>query len=175
MTLKLKRTPGVYLVGFMAAGKSTVGRALAEQLGWSFADIDQEIEAEQGVTVAEIFQNKGEDRFRDLETEMIRRHVTAVRSGVPQVIALGGGAFVQQRNWELLENNGVTIWLDCPFDLVCERLNGDDSRPLARDRHRLSKLFEDRRPLYSRADFRLEITDEETSLVVSRILNLPIF
>ncbi len=175
MTLKLKRTPGVYLVGFMAAGKSTVGRALADQLGWSFTDIDHEIEAEQGATVADLFSNYGESRFRELETEMLRRHVSTIRSGIPGVIALGGGAFVQPRNWELLENNGVTIWLDCPFDLVCQRLNGDHSRPLARDKNGLSKLFEDRRPLYSRADFRLEITGEDVPVVVTRILELPIF
>src|SRR6185312_12954838 len=157
MTLKLKRTPGLYLVGFMAAGKSTVGRALAEQLGWHFTDIDHEIERQQGATISDLFLTHGEARFRDLETEVIRQHVDAIRAGVPAVVALGGGAFVQPRNWDLLENNGVTIWLDCPFDVVCQRLNGDNTRPLANDSSRLARLFEDRRPLYSRADFRVEV------------------
>jgi shikimate kinase len=88
---------------------------------------------------------------------------------------LGGGAFVQPRNWEILENNGVTIWLDCPFDLLCERLNGDETRPLAVDRSRLAKLFEDRRSLYSRADFRLEVANDDVGLIVRKILDLPIF
>src|SRR5690242_11938960 len=149
MTLKLKRTPGLYLVGFMGAGKSTVGRALAEQLGWRFSDIDDEIERQQGEKISDIFITRGEAAFREMETETIRQHVDTIRAGVPAVIALGGGAFVQPRNWELLENNGVTVWLDCPFDVVRQRLNGDDTRPLAKDSGRLARLFEDRRPLYS--------------------------
>jgi shikimate kinase len=175
MTLKLKRTPGLYLVGFMAAGKSTVGAALAQTLGWPFADIDVAIEQQEGMSISEIFLQRGEEAFRDLETEVIRRHVHEIQSGNPRVIALGGGAFVQSRNWDLLENNGITIWLDCPFDTVCKRLNGDVSRPLARDRERLAKLFEDRRPLYSRADYRLEVDTSDVSLLVKNILSLPIF
>ncbi len=91
------------------------------------------------------------------------------------MFALGGGAFVQSRNWELLENNGVTVWLDCPLDVVRKRLDGDNTRPLARDPERLSKLFEDRRPLYSRADYRVEIENEDVPGVVKRILTFPIF
>lgn len=175
MTLKLKRTPGLYLVGFMGAGKSTVGRALAEQLGWHFSDIDDEIERQQGAKISDIFVTCGESAFRDMETEVIRQHVDTIRAGVPAVIALGGGAFVQPRNWELLENNGVTVWLDCPFDVVCQRLNGDDTRPLAKDSGRLARLFEDRRPLYSRADFRVEVITDDVGTVVEGILRLPIF
>jgi shikimate kinase len=175
MTLKLKRTPGLYLVGFMGAGKSTVGRALAEQLGWQFSDIDDEIERQQGEKISDIFITRGEAAFREMETETIRQHVDTIRAGVPAVIALGGGAFVQPRNWELLENNGVTVWLDCPFDVVRQRLNGDDTRPLAKDSGRLARLFEDRRPLYSRADFRVEVITDDVGTVVEGILRLPIF
>jgi shikimate kinase len=175
MTLKLKRTPGLYLVGFMGAGKSTVGRALAEQLGWHFSDIDTEIERQQGAKISDIFVTRGEAAFREMETEIIRQHVDTIRAGVPAVVALGGGAFVQPRNWELLENNGVTVWLDCPFDVVRQRLNGDDTRPLAKDSGRLARLFEDRRPLYSRADFRVEVITDDVGTVVDGILRLPIF
>jgi shikimate kinase len=175
MVLKLKRTPGLYLVGFMAAGKSTVGRALASELGWPFTDIDLEIEKEQGASISDIFLERGEAAFRDLETQAISRHVNAIRSGVPSVVALGGGAFVQQRNWEILENNGVTIWLDCPFDIVCRRMNGDETRPLGTDQARLAQLFEDRRGLYGRADFRLEVTTDDVGQIVRSILGLPIF
>lgn len=175
MTLKLKRTPGLYLVGFMAAGKSTVGRALAEQLGWGFTDIDAEIERREGISIADLFATRGEAAFREIETEVISQHVKAIRAGIPGVLALGGGAFVQQKNWDLLENNGVTIWLDCPFDVVCRRLDGDETRPLARDFARFAKLFEDRRPLYSRADFRLEVNTDDVDAIVQGILNLPIF
>jgi shikimate kinase len=159
----------------MAAGKSTVGRALAEQLGWHFTDIDQEIERQQGATISDLFLAHGEAGFRDLETEVIRQHVDAIRAGVPAVVALGGGAFVQPRNWDLLENNGVTIWLDCPFDVVCQRLDGDATRPLAKDGRRLARLFQDRRPLYSRADYRVEVVTDDVSTIVTGILKLPIF
>lgn len=175
MTLKLKRTPGLYLVGFMAAGKSAIGNALAEELGWPFVDVDAEIERQEQVSISQIFAERGEQAFRNLETEMIRRCVQAVEAGKPGVFALGGGAFVQSRNWELLENNGVTVWLDCPLDVVRKRLDGDNTRPLARDPERLSKLFEDRRPLYSRADYRVEIENEDVPGVVKRILTFPIF
>jgi shikimate kinase len=175
MVLKLKRTPGLYLVGFMAAGKSTVGRALADELGWSFTDIDLEIEKEQGISICEIFRERGETAFRDIETETIRRHVDAIRSGAPSVVALGGGAFVQPRNWEILENNGVTVWLDCPFEVVLQRIDGDETRPLAADKNRLAQLFEARRSLYSRADFRVEVSTGDVPSIVRQILSLPVF
>jgi shikimate kinase len=175
MTLKLKRTPGLYLVGFMACGKSTIGRHLAEELGWPFVDIDAEIEAQEGIRIVQLFEERGEKAFRDLETEMIRKRVNCVQAGVPCVFALGGGAFVQPRNWELIENNGVTVWLDCPLELVRQRLGDDTTRPLARNVHSLLKLYEDRRPLYSRADFRVEITSDDITEAVGHILNLPIF
>lgn len=175
MTLKLKRTPGLYLVGFMCSGKSTVGRALADQLGWCFVDVDAEIEAHQAKPIREIFQTEGELRFRDLETATIERHITRVESGNPCVIALGGGAFVQKRNWELIQNNGVTVWLDCTLDTVLERLGNDQTRPLAADRDGLAQLYGDRRPLYGRADFRLEVDTADITDIVRRILQLPIF
>ena len=175
MTLKLKRTPGLYLVGFMGAGKSTIGAALADELGWPFIDVDAEIEKREGISIAELFAKRGEAAFRDIETDQIRRCVHAVQSGAPSVIALGGGAFVQARNWDLIEDNGVTIWLDCPFDIVCERLNGDHTRPLAEDRDRFARLFEDRLPLYGRANFRVPVAAEDVGAIVQRILELPLF
>src|SRR4051794_16672137 len=94
MILKLKRTPGIYLVGFMGSGKSTVGRALAEELGWRFVDLDQEIEQSQGMSVSEIFEQRGEPAFREIETAALRQQVKAIECGRPHVVALGGGAFL---------------------------------------------------------------------------------
>lgn len=175
MTLKLKRTPGLYLVGFMASGKSTVANKLADELGWCFVDLDGEIEHCYGRTISQIFLEDGESVFRDIETEMLRRHVIKIEAGKPCVVALGGGAFVQPRNWELIENNGVTVWLDCPFDMILRRLGDDTTRPLAADRTKLSKIFEDRRPLYSRADFRISVETDNVAEIVNEILRLPIF
>lgn len=175
MTLKLKRTPGLYLLGFMASGKSTVGQLVADQLGWSFADIDTEIEREQSVTIAQIFEHYGEFHFRDIEAEMIRKHVRRVEAGLPWVISLGGGATIRPSNWEIIQNNGVTIWLDCPLEIVRRRLGDDIRRPLARDRAGLAQLFENRKPLYARADFRIEVDSDDANVAASRILQLPIF
>lgn len=175
MTLKLKRTPGLYLVGFMGSGKSTVGRTLSEELGWCFFDIDQEIEQEQNCTIAHIFAERGEKAFREIESDVLRRRVTFIEAGNPCVVALGGGAFVQQRNWEMIENNGVTVWLDCPLDVIHSRLGDLSTRPLATDPLAMAKLFEARRPLYARADFHVNADCEDPAEVTRQILSLPIF
>lgn len=175
MILKLKRTPGLYLLGFMASGKTTIGKAVADQLGWEFADVDTEIEREEGISIADIFDRHGETHFRDLEADALRRHVAGIESGHPWVLALGGGAILRPANWDLIRDNGVTIWLDCPLEIVRRRLGDDITRPLARDRAGLAKLYEFRRPFYSRADFRIEIDSDDTSETASRILRLPIF
>ena len=176
MTLKLKRTPGLYLVGFMATGKTTVGRALADEIGWPFVDIDGEIEMRQGKAISKIFAEDGEPAFREIESSVIRTHVQWIEKGQPSVMALGGGAFVQPKNWDLLHNNGVTVWLDCPLDTICKRLGDcDPTRPLSVNREFLAELFEDRRPLYSRADYRVDADTEDTTEIIKRILSLPLF
>ncbi|MDQ6705626.1 MAG: shikimate kinase, partial [Acidobacteriota bacterium] len=133
MILKLKRTPGIYLVGFMGSGKTTVGRLLAERIGWNFYDVDDDIEAREKTSIARIFEMRGEAEFRRIETDAIRARVRRIECGIPAVLALGGGAFVQPENYALLSNNGVSVWLDCPFDVIRRRVANDSSRPLARD------------------------------------------
>ena len=91
------------------------------------------------------------------------------------MIALGGGAFVQPENFALVENNGVTIWLDCPFDLVRERVSLNSNRPLARDPGRLAQLYEERREAYARADYRIQIACDDPNEVVADIMKLAIF
>ena len=81
MILKLKRTPGIYLIGFMASGKTTIGRLLADELGWSFADLDQDIEGAQGSSIAQIFDTRSEAEFRTVEKEAVRRRVGEVERG----------------------------------------------------------------------------------------------
>src|SRR5207244_9786329 len=101
MILKLKRTPGIYLVGFMGCGKSTIGRALAEELGWSFCDLDDDIERREGLTISEIFDIRGEAAFREAESAALQERIRTVVRGQPQVISLGGGAFVSAENFDL--------------------------------------------------------------------------
>jgi shikimate kinase len=175
MILKLKRTPGIYLVGFMGSGKSTVGRALAYELGWNFSDLDAEIERKAQSTVAEIFDRQGEAAFRAIETAVLRERVRTVESGKPYVIALGGGAFLTEENFDLASNHGVTVWLDCPFSSIERRLQGDTQRPLARDSNQLRNLFETRRGGYLRAHYRIELLDDDPNSAVAQILALPLF
>ncbi len=175
MILKLKRTPGLYLVGFMASGKSTVGRALAYELGWAFVDLDEDIAAARGKTIVEIFEEEGEGEFRRLETQALLKRVKTIQTGRPMVVALGGGAFSQQSNFTTLQENGVTVWLDCPLALVRARIGETTDRPLARDGDKLEHLYFARRAAYQRADFRVEIGGDDPAAVVAAILKLPIF
>ncbi len=175
MILKLKRTPGIYLAGFMASGKTTIGRLLAEQLGWHFTDLDQEIEAQQGMSIADIFDQRGEPEFRRIETEALRARVRAIERGQPAVVALGGGTFAQPGNFDLVENNGITIWLDCPLEIVRRRIAEPSSRPLARDAQRFEDLFQARQAAYARADYRIAIESDDPSATVEAILILPAF
>jgi shikimate kinase len=175
MILKLKRTPGIYLVGFMGCGKSVVGRELAGRLGWAFCDIDSDIEAEQGITIAAIFDTRGEEAFRQMETEAIRKRVQSIESGAPAVVALGGGAFTRQQNYDLLEDNGITVWLDCPLPLIKKRIEGSTGRPLARDPGKFEVLYWARRESYARADYRIDISGDDPSEAVNAILALPLF
>jgi shikimate kinase len=175
MLLKLKRTPGLYLVGFMGSGKSAVGRLLADELGWTFADVDEDIEQAQGVSIAEIFDTRGEQEFRVIEREAVRKRVRDVECGKPMVLALGGGAFGDPESRKLLEERGVTIWLDCPFPRICARVEGQTHRPLARDPEKFQQLFDDRQHVYRKAEHRIEADTDDPAVIVAQILKLPIF
>ncbi len=174
MDARLKRTPGLYIAGFMGSGKSTVGRRLAERVGWDFIDVDAEIEQREGATISSIFEARGENDFRSIETEVLRDLVRRIERGIPAILALGGGAFVRQENFQLLENNGISLWLDCPFDSILQRLQaeGKDVRPLARDPEAFRALYESRRTGYSRADYRVDAGCEIED-AIEAILELP--
>ncbi len=175
MILKLKRTPAIYLVGFMGSGKSTVGRALADELGWHFFDLDEEIEQREGAAISHIFDTRGEAAFRVIESAVLHQRVHYAQMGRPQVVALGGGAFLSEENFNLVSDNGVTIWLDCSFERICRRIDGQTHRPLARDPEKLKKLFELRREGYARADYRIDVLDDDAAAAVARVLALPLF
>ena len=171
----LKRTPGIYLTGFMGSGKTTVARALADRLGWDFVDIDAEIVEQEHAPIADIFDTRGEAEFRRIETEAIRTRVRNVSRGMPSVVALGGGAFVQPENVNLLENHGISIWLDCPIEVVQERIAADSAeRPLARDNATFQQLYEQRRAAYSRATYRID-AGCDVGHAIQQILELPVW
>jgi shikimate kinase len=175
MNEKLKRAPGLYLTGFMGSGKTTVARILADRLGWEFADVDAEIEAAERLTIAQIFEQRGEAEFRRIEKDVLARLLRLIERGMPCVVALGGGAFVQPENADALEDRGISIWLDCPLETIERRIADEmQARPLARDRQAMQRLYEERRAGYSRADFAVD-ADCEVEAAVEKILALPIW
>jgi shikimate kinase/3-dehydroquinate synthase len=138
------------IIGFMGAGKSTLGREAADRIGHSFVDIDELVEAEYGGTVAELFARDGEERFRDVEEEWACSMLETRPGGV---IALGGGAVESERTQERLRELATTVWLDVPVDEAWRRAQGT-SRPLAQDEGEFRARYERRRPLYeAAADF----------------------
>ena len=169
MNVRLKRTPGLYMVGFMCSGKTTVGRHLARRMGWGFFDLDHEIEAAEKTTIAELFDARGEPEFRRIESEMLRQHVGWIERGRP----LGGGAFVDAANRDLILQNGIAIWLDCPLDRVLGRVGDTSVRPLARDPQRFAALYESRREVYALADVRIAIESDDAEQALEAVLNHP--
>jgi shikimate kinase len=144
----------LFLVGFMACGKSSVGEQLAQRLDWDFVDLDGQIEARERQTIAEIFQHRGEPGFRTAETSALRDLTESLqRESIPRstVIALGGGAFAQSANLELLRP-WPTVFLDTPVDELWHRSLAEAlKRPLRRDRAEFERLHRDRLPLYRQA------------------------
>jgi shikimate kinase len=152
--LTASRPARVVLVGFMGAGKSTVGPLVARRLGWEFVDLDDEIEAATGRTAAEIFATDGEAAFRAAEraaAERVCRH-----EGL--VLATGGGAFTVPETRLALQHGALTVWLRCEIDTLLARIPADGSRPLAANRATIRPLLVGREPSYALADLTVDTT-----------------
>ncbi len=165
----------ICLAGFMGCGKTTIGQRLARQLGWRFVDLDTGIEERAGLPITEIFERLGEPVFRQMEHEQLLEALgRAAEQDVPTVLALGGGTFAQPPNMTLLkQNGGPVIWLDCPVEKLLERCVTMSDRPLFRDEASFRKLYEQRRPFYQQADYRVP-SNAEPRVVIKRILALGI-
>ena len=140
----------VVLVGLMGVGKSTVGRRLAKRLGLPFVDSDSAIEDAAGLSPAEVFERYGESDFRDGERRLVARLI----EGEVRVIATGGGAYVDARTRELLNERSITVWLDAPVDVLAERTSRRDTRAQLRTGNpqaTLERLSDERRPSYEEA------------------------
>ena len=159
----------LYLVGMMGAGKSSVGRPLAQALGYRFIDADAVVEQAAGQSIADIFASEGESGFRALETTVLDR----LASWHSLVVATGGGVVGRPENWGHLRQ-GVVIWLDAPEELLLQRLRADPTpRPLLADADpagRLAALLAARRPLYAQADLRVPQGGESPEEVAARVL-----
>jgi shikimate kinase len=165
---KLSDDSLIFIVGFMGAGKTTVGQALARQLEYDFYDLDELISSSRGQAVQQIFSQQGETEFRRLESEAILSFSKLEHA----VIALGGGAYVSEKNRFALREIGKTVWLDCPLELCLERIRGDQSRPLLGDEAKMRSLLEQRRPAYHQADFVVQAGDRSPEELAREIIEL---
>ena len=159
----------IVLIGLMGAGKTTVGRRLAQRLGLRFVDADHEIEKAAGKSIAEIFAEDGEDFFRAGEEKVIAR---LLRDG-PQVLATGGGAWMRETTRERVREQGVSVWLKADLEVLMERVLRRPGRPLLeRDDPRavMEKLMQERYPVYALADITVESRNAPHQAVVAAII-----
>lgn len=159
----------IVVVGLMGAGKSSVGRRLAEKLRIPFVDADQEIEAAAGKSVSEIFADHGEAYFREGERKVIAR----LLAGGTQVLATGGGAFVDDETRARIKEHGVSVWLKAPLQLLMKRVLKRQGRPLlqAADPESVMRdLMERRYPIYAFADVTVESRDVQHNNMVNDVI-----
>jgi len=157
----------VYLVGFMAAGKTTVARALAKRLGWQAVDIDELVERREHLTVADVFAKHGESYFRAVE-----RAVLLEQAGPRHlVVATGGGTFADAQNRAAINGDGVSVWLDVPLERLIARVPADGRRPLAADRAGFERLYHQRRAAYEQAHMRLDAGRAGVDALVEQLLD----
>jgi shikimate kinase len=159
------------LVGMMGAGKSSVGRRLATRLGIPFADADAEIEKAAGMSIPDIFASHGEPDFRAGEARVIGR----LLDGGPQVLATGGGAFMNPDTRAAIKAKGVSIWLNADFDVLMRRIKRRQDRPLLHTDDpavTLQQLIDARYPTYRLADFTVQSRDVPHEKIVDEIVAL---
>jgi len=161
----------------MGAGKTSVGQALAQRMGWRFVDLDQRIEVREGRTISDIFGRSGEAAFREIETATLRELLAELGHGPPAVVALGGGAVLREENAALLAACGAPqVFLDAPFEVVRRRCGETvAARPLFREEEQARRLYELRRPHYLKAQYRVDTggcSVEQAAAEIARTLSL---
>lgn len=153
----------------MGCGKTKLARELARRLGVVMVDLDDQITKRTGRSPAQLIDEDGEPAFRTVETDTLR-HV--LHEGEARVIALGGGAWIQEANRQLVEQyDGVSVWLDAPFDMCWTRIEASqEDRPLGRTRDQAFALYQQRRPVYELATIHVPVGEENFENLVSRCL-----
>ncbi|WDZ75893.1 shikimate kinase [Ensifer adhaerens] len=160
-------------IGLMGAGKSAIGRLTAQALGIPFVDSDHEIERVSRMTISDLFARYGEEEFRALETRVLKR---LLRSG-PRVVSTGGGAYINERSRRQIKKGGLTIWLNAELDVLWERVNKRDTRPLLKTenpKQTLQNLMNARYPIYSEADLTVLSRDVKKETMVEDVLTAVI-
>lgn len=159
----------IIFVGLMGAGKSAIGRPVAQQLKIPFIDTDDEIERVSRMTITELFAAYGEEEFRALETRVIKR----LLRGGPKVVSTGGGAFINENTRRHIKRGGLSIWLKADLEVLWERVNKRDHRPLLKTENpkaTLAALMEKRYPIYEEADITVESRDVRKDIIVNEVL-----
>jgi shikimate kinase len=160
----------IVLVGMMGAGKSSIGRKLAQTLQIPFVDADTEIEAAAGMTIPEIFSGHGEPYFRSGEARVIAR----LLEGGPQVLATGGGAFMREETREAIRAKGISVWLKADYDVLARRIKRRSDRPMLKTDNpaaTLKVLIAERYPVYAQADITVLSRDVPHETIVGEILS----
>ena len=159
----------IVLVGIMGAGKSTVGKILADRLGMRFIDADQEIERAAGCTITDFFEKYGEVEFRKGEERVISR----ILAGEPCVLATGGGAFMSEATRLLIKKIATSVWLRVSFEVLAKRLEKRSGRPLLQTtdpQQTLKALIKKRYPIYNDADFIVDAKNDGVDITVSKVV-----
>ena len=162
-------TRSIVFVGLMGAGKTAIGRKVAQALGLGFIDSDHEIESVSRMSIPELFERYGEVEFRALEQRVIGR----VLENGPQVLSTGGGAFMNAQTRSAISSHGVSVWLKAELDLLMERVSKKQNRPLLQNadpRAVLSKLMDERYPVYGLADLTVATRDDRKEAIASEVI-----
>ena len=161
--------PGVvFLIGFMGAGKTTVGRELARLLGWDFVDLDEQIVAKEGLEIAQIFSRMGEPYFRRLETEIL----ASLHGRARVVVACGGGTYAHPDSRQVIDRLGPAVWIRIPLELALRRCAGETSRPLLKSEAQAQELYRRRLPSYRAAPLQVDASGLSAVQVAERIAEL---
>jgi len=171
MAISTRPETNLYIVGFMGTGKTTIGRAVANRLGYQLIDSDHEIERQEDATVAEVFAEKGEVYFRQCEREFIDQGHPASKT----VVACGGGLVVQAGMLARLQSRGVVVCLHASLETILQRTSGNRNRPLLHvddPMDRLRELYAAREPIYRRAGAVILTDHRPTSDIISHVLRV---
>ena len=166
----MKRTGPIVITGFMGCGKSKVARELAHRLNVSMIDLDDRITAQQGQTPAQLISEAGESAFRVIETNALRE---LLESGEAGVVALGGGAWIESANRDLIGEYGcLSVWLDAPFALCWERISASaEDRPLGRTIEDAEARYNFRKPIYALAQIHIPVIEHEEVEEIVQVLS----
>ena len=161
--------PGlVFLIGFMGAGKTTVGRHLARLMGWDFTDLDEEIVGTERRGIPQIFAQEGEVYFRRRETEFL----ASLRGRTRLVVACGGGTYAHEDNRRLIDQMGRAVWIRLPLEVALRRCAGGSGRPLLQDENQAEALYRRRLPSYRAAALHVDAGGLSPEEVAERIAGL---